>query len=249
MRLGFIGTGSLASFFVEGLSRAGAGYEIKVSPRNGTRAAELVRRFGVSIGENAEIARSCDLVVASVLPGQAAVLSGLPFRKGQTVLSVMAGVDLATVRRLVAPAEAAVAMMPGHANALNVGPSVLYPGNEVAGAMLAKLGPVHVCGDEAAYRAASVIGAFSGMSILMMGEAMGWFEDRGLDAGTARRLVAETLRGNAAVMLECPLPTAEVARGVVTPGGITEQGWRVLSESGSWSKALTAVYQRITGTN
>ena len=248
MKLGFIGTGALASFFVEGLHRAGAGYDIMVSPRNADSAADLVRRFGVAIGENAEIVRSCELVIASLLPQQAAALSGLPFREGQTVLSVMAGVGLSTIGQLAAPAEVAVAMMPGHANALNVGPSVLYPDNAAARALLERLGPVHVCADEKSYSVASVIGAFSGMSILMMGEAMSWFESRGLGAVAARRLVAETLKGNAEVMLQSPLPTAAVAQGVVTPGGITEHGWKVLSQSGSWSKALASVYQRLTGT-
>lgn len=247
MRLGFIGTGALASFFVAGLTRAGAGYDIMVSPRNAGRAADLARRFGVAIGENAEIVRSCQLIVASLLPQQAAALAGLPFHSGQTVLSVMAGVGLARMRELAAPAETAVAMMPGHANALNVGPSVLYPDNRVARDMLEKLGPVHACADEKSYGVASVMGAFSGMSILMMGEAMGWFERQGLSAEAARRLVAETLKGNGEVMLQSALPAADVARGVVTPGGITEQGWKVLTESGSWSKALSSVYQRMIG--
>ncbi|MBM3521295.1 MAG: hypothetical protein FJX63_11130, partial [Alphaproteobacteria bacterium] len=221
MRLGFIGTGSLASFFVEGLARAGAGYDIMVSPRNAVKAAELARRFGVAIAENVDIVRASDLVVVSVLPQQAGqVLPGLPFREGQTVLSVMAGIGHSAITQLVAPATTAVAMMPGHANALNVGPSVLFPDNRVARAMLEKLGPVHVLNDARAYGAASVMGAFSGMSILMMGEAMAWFENQGLTAGEARRLVAETLKGNAEVMLQSPLPAADVARGVVTPGGI-----------------------------
>jgi pyrroline-5-carboxylate reductase len=126
--LGFIGTGHLASFFVEGLSRVDAGYDIMVSPRNAARASDLAHRFGVAIAENQQIADRCDLVVASVLPKDAAnVLGGLRFRVGQTVLSVMAGVSLSELRDLVAPAQAVVAMMPGLANAFNAGPSAMYP--------------------------------------------------------------------------------------------------------------------------
>lgn len=245
--LGFIGTGNLASFFVEGLARVGAGYRITVSPRNAGKAADLQRRFGVAIAENQAIADRCSLVVVSVLPKDAAAVLGcMRFRAGQTVLSAMAGIGLAPIRGLVAPADAAISMMPGLANAFNAGPSVLHPDNTVARALLQKLGPVHTYDDEKAFMAASVMGAFSGMSVLMMRDAMAWFEAHGLEQGDARRLVAETLGGNAAMLLGSPLPIAEVARGVVTPGGITEQGRSILDGGGSWAEALDAVLRRVS---
>ena len=245
--LGFIGTGSLASYFVEGLARAGAGYRIMVSPRNAGKAESLRRRFGVTIATNQEIADSAELVIVSLLPPQAPeVLRPLRFRPGQTVLSVMAGLRLEDVQALVAPAEAAVSMMPGLANAHNAGPSVLYPDNSLARALLEKLGPVHAYQSETVFMAASVMGAFSGMTTLMMRDAMNWFERHGLDKADARRLVAEILKGNAASLLETPLSMDELARGFVTPGGITEQGRKILDRGGSWAEALDAVLQRVS---
>lgn len=245
--LGFIGTGSLASFFVEGLARAGAGEVIMVSPRNAEKAENLRRRFGVTIAENQHIADACDLVVVSVLPRQAeAVLSPLRFHAGQTVLSVMTDIPLARIREFVAPAEAAVSMMPGSSNAYNVGPSVLYPDVSAARALLEKLGPVHAYDSEKAFLAASVMGAFSGMATLLMGEVMEWFTRNGLDPQDSRRLVAGLLKGNATALLEMPLPMAEITRGVVTPGGITEAGQKVLDDGGTWPDALDAVLTRIS---
>lgn len=246
--LGFIGTGSLAGFFVEGLSRAAAGYEIMVSPRNAEKAESLRRRFGVTIAGNQHIADTCDLVVVSVLPRQAeTVLRPLCFRAGQTVLSVMSDIRLARVRELVSPAYAAVSMMPGSSNAYNVGPSVLHPENAAARALLERLGPVHAYDTEDTFLAASVMGAFSGMATLLLGEVMDWFTRHGLDAQDSRRLVAGLLKGNATALLEMPLPLAEITRGVVTPGGITEAGQKVLDEGGTWPQALDAVLRRISG--
>jgi pyrroline-5-carboxylate reductase len=189
-------------------------------------------------------------VVVGLLPPDApAVLAGLEFRPGQTVLSVMAGIGLETMIGLVAPAEAAVSMMPGLANAWNVGPSVLHPDNPAARELLSRLGPVHVYDDGRAYLAASVMGAFSGMSVLMMRDAIGWFAANGLDPADARRLVAEVVRGNATMLLESPLSIDDVARGVVTPGGITEHGRKVLDGGGSWPQALDSVLQRISTRN
>ena len=249
--LGFIGTGNLAGFLVEGLSRARAPYDIMVSPRNAARARDLNERFGVRIAkDNQQVIKACVLVLVSVLPQDAeSVLSGLNYRAGQTILSAMAGISLELLRELVAPADAAVSMMPGLANALNVGPSALYPDNGPAFDLLSQLGPVHVYDTQQAFTAASVMGAFSGMSTLMMRDAMAWFAANGLTEDDARRLVAETLKGNATMLLETELTMDEVARGVVTPGGITEQGRKVLDAGGSWAAALDSVHKRISGTN
>jgi len=246
--LGFIGTGHLAAFFVAGLSRAAAPYAITVSPRNADVAEDLRARFGVAIApDNQAVLDSCDVIVASVLPQQArAVLAPLKFRSDQTVLSVMAGIGLAAIGELVSPATATVAMMPGHANAYGIGPSVLYPDNPAARALLRHLGPVHVYDNEAAYTAASVLGAFSGMSLLLMKQAIGWFAANGLAAADARALVAEVVAGNAAVLRDDPLALDEITGGVATPGGITEQGWRLAEEGRGWPAAFDAVLRRLS---
>jgi pyrroline-5-carboxylate reductase len=247
--LGFIGTGHLASFFVEGLARAGADYAITVSTRNTGHSAALQRKFGVKVSaDNQRIVEACDLVVVCVLPQQARpTLAPLKFRADQTVLSVMAGVGLTTLTELASPARCAVSMMPGLANAHNIGPSALYPPEAAAHAMLSQLGPVHVYDSEAAFTTASTMGAFSGMSVLMLRDAISWFAANGLAAEDARRLVAETLRGNATMLLESPLDLDHVARGVVTPGGITEQGRKLLNQGNGWGEALDAVLKRIKG--
>lgn len=247
--LGFIGTGHLAGFFVEGLWRARARYEVTVSPRNAFKAQELHGRFGVRIAAgNQEVVDCCDLVVVCVRPTEAQdVLQPLTFRAGQTVLSVMAGVAHAVVEKLVAPAAAAVAMMPGLANAFNCGPSVLYPVLGAARELLSLLGPVHCYDDRETFATASVMGAFSGMSMLMMADAIRWYTTNGLPPADARKLVAEILRGNGSALLARDLPADQVVCGVVTPGGITEQGRRVLDAGGSWADALDAVRHRMTG--
>ncbi len=245
--IGFIGTGSLAAYFVEGLCREGSAWKLMVSPRNAEKAKNLRRRFGVTIAGNQEIVDQADLVVVSLLPQQAAgVLRELRFRPRQTVLSVMSGVSVSMLGKLVAPADAAVSMMPGLANAYNVGPSVLHPDCKAARDMLEKLGPVHVYPSEAAFRVASVMGAFSGMATLMMWDAMKWFEARGLDKRDARLLVAEILKGNATSLLKAPLSMEELAQGFVTPGGITEQGRKILDRGGSLEQALDSVLDRVS---
>src|SRR4029079_16293073 len=102
---------------------------IMVSPRNSDKAAWLKREFGVAVAtSNQDLVDRCSIVIASVLPKVAAeVLSGLRFRRNQCVISVMAGVDYETATALLRPARVSLAMMPGHANAIRLGPIALYP--------------------------------------------------------------------------------------------------------------------------
>lgn len=250
--LGIIGAGHLAGFVVEGLARAGRPYAVVLSPRNAATATRLARDFGALVGgSNQEVADKADIVIASVLPHQAeAALSPVRFRQGQLVISVMAGVPHGCVAKLVRPAGAVVAMMPGHANALGAGPSCLYPSEPRARKLLAHLGPVFDFAEEERYAAAAAFGGFSGMTFGWMDHVARWFEGRGIEAVTARRLVAATIKGNAEVLLAEAGDAASIIEGVATPGGITELGNRTLEEAGGhggWDRALDAIAHRIGG--
>ncbi|RYY34042.1 hypothetical protein EON62_03650 [archaeon] len=149
-------------------------------------------------------------------------LSGLRFRPGQPVLSAMAGTGLDALQAAVGPARAAVTMMPGYANALGVGPSILCPDDSFWRPFLAATGPVIAFDDEAQFTVAAVFGGFSGATFGWMAHVIGWFEAQGLPPDTARLLVAATLRGNAEVLLSEDRPLDDIALSVVTKGGISE---------------------------
>jgi len=79
---------------------------------------------------------------------------------------------------------------------------------------------------------------------------MAWFQSHGLPPETARALVAATLRGNAEVLLREDRPLDEIARSVVTPGGISELALKSLFKSDgmtAWDDGLDAVLRRIGG--
>jgi pyrroline-5-carboxylate reductase len=249
--VGFIGTGHLAAFLVEGLYRADATYSIIVSPRSTERAARLASQYGVVVAEtNQHVVNRSDLIVVCVLPKNAKeILSDLRFHEDQLVISVMAAVRHELIAELVVPARAAVAMMPGHANALRLGPSVLYPPDRAAQEFLSYFGPVHSYNDVMTFAAASTFGGYSGMSFGWMADAIEWFTRHGLDSSDARRLVAETLKGNAEVLLSSEAALDSLIGAIATKDGITELGNRIINDQGYravWQAALNAIHARIT---
>lgn len=248
--LGLLGAGHLAELVVRGLS--GSGYRLILSPRNASVAARLAAEHGcdVAAGNQALVDAADGVFVCLPAATGAEVLSGLTFRPGQPVLSAMAGTRLAKLRSVIGPAEGAVTMMPGYANAFGTGPSVLCPADRFWHDVLARLGPVLPVEEEAHFTAAAAFGAFSGASFVWMAQIIGWFEAQGLPPGTARTLVAATLRGNAEVLLREDRPIAEIAASVVTPGGISELLSSTLVEANAlsaWSDGLDKVFRRIGG--
>ena len=177
-------------------------------------------------------------------------LARLSFRPGQPVLSAMAGTGLERLRSVIGPARAAVGMMPGYANALRMGSSILHPDDGFWRDFLSRVGPVHGFDDEKTFTAAAAFGAFSGATVGWMAHVIGWFEAQGLPPDTARALVAGTLRGNAEVLLREDRPLDDIARGVTTPGGITELLVATLAGRealAAWDEGLDRVLARIGG--
>ena len=246
MKIGILGVGHLAEYLVRGAQ----GVEFVLSPRSADKSARLTETYRCAVAQsNQAVVDQCEMVLVC-LPAASglAVLEGLQFRDGQSVCSAMAGASLDDLTAAVAPAEAFCAMMPGIANAFSAGPSLLYPGNAEWEAFLGLLGPVHRLADRQSFETAAVFGAMSGASIFLLRHLVRWYERQGLDAVTARRLVAETFRGNAEVLLQADAGLDQIAEGVTTPGGITEQLVGVLDQRGAlaaWDEAMDGVLARM----
>ncbi|HLQ18292.1 MAG TPA: pyrroline-5-carboxylate reductase dimerization domain-containing protein [Tabrizicola sp.] len=248
--IGILGTGGLAALMVRGVQ--GAGYRLILSPRNAEVSARLAAEHGCEVGvSNQAVVDAADGVFVSLPAATGAEeLSGLAFRAGQPVLSAMAGTGLARLQSVIGPARASVSMMPGYANALGVGPSILCPDDDFWRPFLAATGPVHSFADEADFTKAATFGAFSGASFAWMAQVIAWYEAQGLSHDTARALVAATLRGNAQVLLSEDRPLAEIAREVITPGGISELLASTLGQRdalAAWDEGLKKVLRRIGG--
>ncbi len=112
MKLGFLGCGTISSAVVRGLT--GQGHSIVVSERSRSVSATLAAECeDVTVADNGQVVAQSDVVFLGVLADIApAVLRELDFTKGQRVVSFIAGMELAALADLVAPAEATAIMLP-----------------------------------------------------------------------------------------------------------------------------------------
>ena len=91
MKLGFIGTGKIASSVITGISNSKITYKkILISPRNQLVAKNLKKKFSKIIiaKNNQEIINKCNWIFLSITPkvGEK-IIKNLKFKSNQTVIS------------------------------------------------------------------------------------------------------------------------------------------------------------------
>lgn len=163
------------------------------------------------------------------------------------MVSLLAGVDAATLRRRFPTARAIVRAMPNLPVAERQGVTALYADDiddearDLVEALASALGLAQWCRDEASF---SAIGAVAGSGPAYVARFAGALakggEGLGLDPELARAVAIQTLIGTAA-MAATGESMAEIARRVASPSGTTEQGLAVLDAADGLQQLVDAM--------
>ena len=144
MRLGFIGTGKIASSVITGICNSSIIYKnIIVSPRNKKIANNLKKKFKkIKIAKNnQEIINSSDWVFLSVTPtvGEK-IIKDLKFRSNQKVISFISTITLSQLKKMIKKKIDIVRAIPLPPISLKEGPVPICPPNKKVKAFFNKLG-------------------------------------------------------------------------------------------------------------
>jgi pyrroline-5-carboxylate reductase len=144
MRLGFIGTGKIASSVITGICNSSIIYEnIIISPRNRKIANNLKKRFKkIKIAKNnQEIINNSDWVFLSVTPtvGEK-IIKDLKFRSNQKVISFISTITLPQLKKMIKKKIDIVRAIPLPPISLKEGPVPICPPNKKVKAFFNKLG-------------------------------------------------------------------------------------------------------------
>jgi pyrroline-5-carboxylate reductase len=255
MTLGFIGIGHIASALVTGLCASpGWSEPILLSPRNRANAAALASRLApVRVAaDNQAVLDGSDSIVLALRPQQAPeALSGLRWRPDQPILSLMAMLPEASVRRLTGSAAPIVRAVPLPTAAERQGPIAIWPGDPAAAALLARAGTVIVAESEPALHA---FWAVTGLVSTYYGVAdrlASWLQHHDIEAGEAAAYVGSFLQAIGGTLAQAPgSGFAGLARAASTRGGLNEQASRELAQAGwfaSLEPALDGILRRLEG--
>jgi pyrroline-5-carboxylate reductase len=254
MRLGFIGTGTITKAVVTGMCRFGVPFDrISLSPRNPNTAAELAtldERIRVC-ASNQEVLETSDVVCLAVVPQIAAkVLGELEFESRHHVVSFIAGISLAELRRLVPQVHRVARAVPLPAVAEGNGSTAICPVDDVAKAIFSMLGEAVEVDDERRFDALSAVTATMASFYAVLETQAAWLVEQGLDYSAARAFLSGYCVGLANDAARTEQPFSAMVTHCMTPGGINEQMHTELSRRGAYGlykDALDGVLKRVRG--
>lgn len=237
IRIAFIGAGNMAGSIIGGLIASGhPSTAICASSPEPDSLKRLQAIAPVStFTDNEAAAADVDVVILAVKPAVveaacadiAAVVAG----GDKLVISVAAGVTVASLQRWLGAGVPIVRCMPNTPSLLGCGASGLYASSAVsdaqhshAGKILSAVGTVCWVDDEDLLHAVTAVSGSGPAYFFLFMEAMTAEGERlGLAPEDAAALTAQTCLGAARMAAESGATLAELRRRVCSPGGTTER--------------------------
>jgi pyrroline-5-carboxylate reductase len=227
--------GAIAEAIVTGLcGERDVAPSILLSPRGRPRSLALASRYpSVHVAEdNDSVVSRSRVVLLSMRPQDAeAVLRDVAFSAGQAVISVIAGVPIARLRELAAPATVLARAVPLPAVAHRQGLTAIYPPRPEAQSLFDRLGGTIAVEDEDALDALSRPPRSPPTSPTWRRSAAG--SPPGASGRPTRaRYVAATFAPLAETLSPPPADLMALADAHATAGGINEQFYASLRQGG-----------------
>lgn len=252
MTTAIIGAGVMGESILAGLLRAGHDpATVLVGEKRAERAAELTARYGVRVLANREAAAGASTVLLVVKPGDlVGVLDEVAdtLNPGVLVVSLAAGVTLATIEARLPAGVSAARVMPNTPALIGEGMAALSPGThctaeqlDTAEALLAVSGRV-VRVEERQMDAVTAVSGSGPAYLFYVADAM---IEAGVHLGLSRDVAAElatqTLTGAALMLRETGESAVVLRERVTSPAGTTAAALRTLDDRGVRAAFLAAV--------
>jgi pyrroline-5-carboxylate reductase len=253
-KIAFLGTGNMAEALVKGLLRAGAAdpAELVCAEPREDRRREISQRYGVRcVASNGEAVEGADVVLLSVKPQVIdAVLEEIAaeVRDAKLVISIAAGVPIASLARKLPAGARIVRTMPNTPALVGAGAAALSGGSHATPDDLALARRLLESVGTAAVVAEPLLDAVTGLSgsgpafVYLFIEALA---DGGVKAGLPRAealsLAAQTVLGAARMVLESGEHPGRLKDQVTSPGGTTIAGVHALEKAGFRGAVMDAV--------
>jgi pyrroline-5-carboxylate reductase len=260
-RLAILGAGNMGRALIGGLLRSGTRPEqISVGEPIAAAREVLARELGITASaDNLAAVSGAAVVVLAVKPQEAAaVLTALAGRwgaQGPLLISVAAGLRVATLQAWCGPGVAVVRAIPNRpalvgaaATGLFAPPRVAAPQRASAEQVFKSVGEVVWVPTEDALDVVTALSGSGPAYFFLLAELMAEAAERlGLEGPAARRLAAATLYGSGLLAHGGDADLTRLRAEVTSRGGTTEAALRVLEDAGlraSVTRALEAAAQR-----
>jgi len=253
MRLGFIGTGKIASSVITGICNSKISFKkILVSARNRNIAQKLKRKFRkVSIAKNnQEIVNACNWVFLAVTPKVGKkIIPNLKFRSNQKVISFIATINLAQLKKAIGKKVKIVRAIPLPPISIRKGPVPICPPDKQVKSFFNKLGTTVEIKNE---KSSKNFWATSGMMAPfyeLLKVLSDWLVKRGIKRNEAQKYITSLFVAlSEDSVMNSKKDLKYLVKDSQTPKGLNEQAVKQLRKAGfyrSLEKSLNSILKRL----
>ena len=254
MKLGFIGTGKIASSVITGICKSKIKFnKILVSARNKTVAQNLNKKFKkVTIAKNnQQIVDDCNWVFLSVTPSVGEkIIKNLKFKSNQTIISFISTITLARLKKDIKVRAQIVRAIPLPPISLKKGPVPICPPNRKVKEFFNHLGTtVEIKNEKSSINFWSTSGMMAPFYELLR-VMTDWLVKRGVKRDNAQKYITSLfLALSEDAVVNSKLNLKNLVKESQTPKGLNEQGVKELSKAGfykSIEKTLNSIHKRLS---
>ena len=244
MKITFLGGGNMANALIGGMLKNGfAAADITVIEPGGAARDKLTETFAVNCLDTAQMLGSAgELLILAVKPQQMKdAVSALTGKLGNAVVvSIAAGLDLATLSRFLGGHRKVVRCMPNTPALIGAGITGLCALPEVspdecaaADSVLKAVGSTVWIADEGKMDGVTALSGSGPAYVFLFIEALQQAAaDLGFTPEQGRQLAIETVQGAAALAAQSSDPASVLRERVTSKGGTTEAALRMMAEKG-----------------
>jgi pyrroline-5-carboxylate reductase len=255
LRILFLGAGSMAEAMISGLvksHRIPARQIMATNRSNSIRLTELEKNYGIKGIRKEKLAiDQADIIILAMKPKD--FEESLNWVKNeiqphQLILSVMAGISTNQIEKKLREGQQVIRVMPNTSSMVGESATAIVPGKQANASsillteeLLSCMGTVYHLDEEKMDIFTGIAGSGPAYFYYLMEHIERAGREGGLDARTARQIVAQTVLGAAKMALHQNETPLELREKVTSPNGTTAAGLEALKVHGAGKAIFHAV--------
>ena len=253
MKLGFIGTGKIASSVITGICNSKIIYnQIYISLRNKKISSNLKKKFKkISICKsNQQIINQSDWIFLSVTPSVGKkIIKNLNFKSNQTVISIISTINLSSLKKMIGKRVNIIRAIPLPPISLKEGPIPICPPNKKVKNFFNKIGSTIEIKNEKLSINFWVTSGIMASYYEMLRAMSEWLIKKGIKRENTQKYITTlflALSKDAVVNSKKNL--SNLVKESQTPKGLNEQALKEMKKRGvykSIENTLNSVYKRL----
>ena len=246
MKLGFIGTGKIASSVILGVCRSKIKFrQIIVSPRNKRIANNLKKKFKkVSIAKNnQDVINKSNWIFLSVTPKVGdKIIKDLKFKSNQTIISFISTINLSELKKMIKVKSKIVRAIPLPPISIKKGPVPICPPNRQVKSFFDKIGStIEIKNEKLSINFWSTSGMMASY-YEMLRVMSNWLVKKGIKKQDAQKYITSlflALSEDAVVNSNKDLKY--LVKESQTPKGLNQQGLNTMSKKGVYKSVVNTL--------